>query len=57
MSVYLDFSTIWPTTCVLDESQPEISDFELWQPQGLGIGGLGCVNGKKVEYVRGIFDL
>jgi hypothetical protein len=47
--VYLDFSPIKTKKCVIDPSNPEKSDFELWLPS---ITEDGCLLGEKIEFYR-----
>jgi len=47
--IYLDFSPIKTNKCVINHSNPEKSDFELWSPS---ITKDGCLLGEKIEFYR-----
>ncbi|KAI8640138.1 hypothetical protein BD408DRAFT_445362 [Parasitella parasitica] len=54
VAFHVDFSSLHPTKCVLDNEHPNDDDFELWSPEDTR--GEQCLFGRETKYFRRIQD-
>ncbi|KAF1797441.1 hypothetical protein V8B55DRAFT_1516083 [Mucor lusitanicus] len=54
VAFHVDFSSLHPTKCILDNDHPNDDDFELWSPEDTR--GEQCLFGRETKYFRRIQD-